>query len=137
MAIAELIQYAEAHHSKTPDDFMHKRLVQDISSKLVKLGIPDDAIVFSEVAQIADGRLIGAVDLMAIAEDRVYIIEAKTLDKHKARPGHTYSGIRAQLNKGYSFFSEMSELPITCIGVYRRSRARRFHLMRHNPPLFP
>jgi hypothetical protein len=126
LSIAELVEYAETHRAPTPDDFLHKRLIYDITSKLGKLGIPEDAAVHSEVAEIERGRMIGAVDLLVVAGDMAYLIEAKTLDNNKSKPSSTYRAIRLQLEKARDFFQRYG-VPTICIGVYRRTGAKRFH----------
>ena len=127
-----LKDYLEEHSTQPVEESLHRRLLNDIAKKLPRIGITEPADLYREVDLIEGETRIGAVDLVALSQNQLYLIEAKVINSNRRR--NTLYEINKQLQKAYEFFREHFGVAARMIGVYKQTRAKNFqHYERPRP----
>jgi len=134
----ELINYLRCNEDTSHEIEPHRRLLNDISSKLVQIGIYSPEHTFREVNLLCPkGRIVGQVDLIVIdTYGDVYLIEAKRVENGASKNLSRRRGkSREQLKRAYSFLRDKFGVCPHQIGVYRVKGSNKLNHFRLNRPL--
>ncbi len=139
MNLFQYIKENEAGRNKG-SDYAHEDLIRKIISDPKKIGIENSICSFKEVILRNGLEKIGAVDLIVVAKDNIYVIEGKVVRGNLNRKGKSsLKNIRHELNqqmkKARDFFKKKFDVYVDCIGVYKSSGANKINYYKLESPL--
>lgn len=133
-----LLEYLQKNQSAKYVDAYHQRLIDSVARNLRILGISQSSQVFREVTYCNE-EVMGSVDLAALEESELYLVECKVIRAHGAVDNRKLAKVKnemaEQLSRAYSFFWEMFKVPGKCIGVHTNLDFAKVHQFRFRRPL--